>query len=484
MIFVLLGGNIMSEQNGTQATAKQRPATDGKEAWKSYWEARGQPWRTEPEIDIERQKYLEERRATTADIKQGIYPFKDIKLSRSDIEWLLATHENGLGPVDWSDESQREREGLDLRGADLRKANLSDLPLACTCWGLIWRRPSNETDEQREMAGVHLEGADFHNTSLEKSCLRGADLKKANLSRARLAQADLSRATLVDATLREADMRDVILISAHLERTRLTDAYLGQADLRGTHLEGAILHRANLEEADLRKAFFDSATSLDGIILMRGRDRCASLAGVHWGDVDLSLVNWKSIKVLGDEQKAHQPKTPDGEVKQRSWRVNEYRAAVRANRQLAIMLRDQGLGGEADYFAYRARVLYRLERWWQLWSKEQAQKPLSWVQLLVAWTLSILFDILAGYGYKPERSVFSYLVVIASFAIGYVIFGHLLPLQALVFSLTSFHGRGFSPGENITLDNPLTVLAAIEAVVGLIIEISIISTVTQRYFGK
>ena len=349
---------------------------------------------------------------------------------------------------------------------------------------MIWRRRSNETDEQREIAGAHLEGADFHDTSLERSCFRGADLKKANLSRAHLAQADLSRANLADATLREADMRDVILIRAHLEGALLSDAYLGGTDLRGTHLEGAILHRANLEGADLRNAFLDSATSLDGIILSKRRDGCASLAGVHWGDVDLSVVDWKSIKVLGDAQKAHQPKIPHGKVKQKSERVNEYRAAVRANRQLATMLRDQGLGGYADYFAYRARVLSRMERWWLLWSREHTQKPLSWIQLLVSWMLSTLFDILAGYGYKPERTVFWYLVVITSFATAYVIFGHLLPLQALVFSLTSFHGRGFSAGEKITLDNPLTVLAAMEAVVGLIIEISLISTVTQRYFGK
>jgi len=52
--------------------------------------------------------------------------------------------------------------------------------------------------------------------------------------------------------------------------------------------------------------------------------------------------------------------------------------------------------------------------------------------------------------------------------------------------LTSFHGRGFFPGlENkASLDNPLVVLAAFEAVVGLFIEISFIATFTQRFFGK
>ena len=111
----------MSEQDGTQVPTKprrsrpastqkttlQRPANDDKKGWKVYWKAQGQPWRTEPEIDVERQKYLDERRSIMPDIKQGVYPFKNIKLSRADVEWLLATHEKGRGPIDWSNQSQR-----------------------------------------------------------------------------------------------------------------------------------------------------------------------------------------------------------------------------------------------------------------------------------------------------------------------------------------------------------------------------------------
>ena len=123
----------MNEQDGTQSSSLQHPTSNKPEVWKAYWKKQGQSWRTEPEIDVERQKYLAARRGVTPDIGQGIYPFSDIKLSRVDIEWLLETHENGRGPVDWSDEHQREREGLDLRGADL-----GDLPLAGICGGLTW----------------------------------------------------------------------------------------------------------------------------------------------------------------------------------------------------------------------------------------------------------------------------------------------------------------------------------------------------------
>src|SRR5258706_12608495 len=118
------------KQNTTQALNLACPANDDKEAWRAYWKTQGQPWRTESEIDAKRQKYLAGRRVIVTEFEKGIYPFKNIKLSRADIEWLLATHENGRGYVDWSDESQRNRKGLDLRGADLRQVDLSELPLA------------------------------------------------------------------------------------------------------------------------------------------------------------------------------------------------------------------------------------------------------------------------------------------------------------------------------------------------------------------
>ena len=90
---------------------------------------------------------------------------------------------------------------------------------------------------------------------------------------------------------------------------------------------------------------------------------------------------------------------------------------------------------------------------------------------------------LAGYGYKPGRSVIIYLLVIAGFTFCYAMLGHLTPLEALIFSVTSFHGRGFLPGP-FTLASPVTALAAFEAVLGLFIEISFIATFTQRFFGR
>src|SRR5205807_6193669 len=97
-------------------------------------------------------------------------------------------------------------------------------------------------------------------------------------------------------------------------------------------------------------------------------------------------------------------------------------------------------------------------------------------------------DILAGYGYKPERSVFAYIVIILAFMGLYLLNAHLVAPhlrwdEALVLSVSSFHGRGFF-SQDISLGDTYARLAAAEAVVGLFIEISFIATFTQRFFGR
>ena len=130
---------MTSEEKDLQVSLPPCPTTSDSTAWKAYWKAQGLHWRTEPEIDVERQKYLTERRRIIPNLEQGIYPFKDIKLSRADVEWLLATHENGRGPVDWHDEIQWKREGLDLRGSDLQQVDLHGSSASTSnrgVWGL------------------------------------------------------------------------------------------------------------------------------------------------------------------------------------------------------------------------------------------------------------------------------------------------------------------------------------------------------------
>ena len=141
----------MGEQSNTPVSMLQRPTNDDKDPWQAYWQAQGQSWRTEPEIDIKQQKYLAKQRSNPPDIEQGVYPFKDIKLNRADVEWLLATY----GFIDFHGarcsfhRKHNGLNGLDLRGAILCRA--------------------------------HMKGANLTGAYLSGTDLREAELERANL---------------------------------------------------------------------------------------------------------------------------------------------------------------------------------------------------------------------------------------------------------------------------------------------------------------
>jgi len=213
-------------QRDVQASLPQRPANDDKEGWKAYWKKLGQPWRLEPEIEAQRQKYFMERRSIIPDIEKSIYPFSGIKLCRADMEWLLTTHDNGLGPVNWDDEGQRNRRGLDLRGADLSHVDLSNLPLARMLSGLIWDEQPMKTDKEPGRVVVQMAGANLSGAHLEQAYLSGACLTGANLSKARLTEANLICANLAGADLSDADLEKAQLGYAHLEEAQLLRANL------------------------------------------------------------------------------------------------------------------------------------------------------------------------------------------------------------------------------------------------------------------
>ena len=436
------------------------------------------PWCTEPEIDLERQALLARCLAIEPDVKKEIYPLKGIKLSRADLEWLLLTHEHGQGPVDWYGNSQRTRKGLDVRGADLRHVNLCNLPLARLYGGLSREEWQRTTLKQRDMASVHLEGADLSGAHLEGAILEGAYLNGATLRGTFLQGAFLFR----------ADLRNTYLRGVHLER----------ASLRGTRLEGAYLPNAHLQGADLRNAFFDGASNIEEITLSDEKLGAAIIADISWSNANLAVVDWTNVTRLGDEAKAHQRQTGQGFTKNRAKQLEDYRAAVRATRQLANAMRAQGMNEEAIPFAYRAQVLQRKVLWRQvLWgeaelsrqgisatsSPQQLQGLWRRFRKFVALSFSFFLDAIAGYGYRPGRTAFIYLIVLAAFTVCYSAIGHLALPEALIFSVTSFHGRGFLAGP-FMLGSPITALAALEAVIGLFIEISFIATFTQRFFGR
>ncbi len=582
----------MSEQEN-QTTMHQRPTTDDRAEWKAFWAAQGMPWRTEPEIDEERQQYLTERRNVQGDIARNICPFRDrntsIKLTRADVEWLLATHEDGRGPVIWDDVSQSEREGVDLGGADLSGTQLEGLPLTASLLYYALIEDANLSNAHLERAelfkarlagarlekvhaeyarlteahlerasvsegnfdhasliGTHLEGTELREIRLSDAELYAAHLEGANMVKAHLERANLIEAHLEDARLDRAHLEGANLSTAHFEAARLLEAHLESifadevhlegAWLFGAHLEGAYLAKAHLEgkrvstedveqvrpwamphfhrfvevlpPADMRQAYLDSATNLKGVTFGNHEFGFVQVVDVHWGGTNLSVVDWSQGKqpyrpwwlklalriripiresfiasalvyrghgvTVGEERIAKESRKGDGNEKENETRLSDYQAAVRANRQLATSLRDQGLNEDADRFAYSARLLQR-----QVLGRQR--------RYLSALGSSIL-DLIAGYGYKPMRSVAAYIVIILAFAGAYLLNAqfaapHLTWDEALVLSISAFHGRGFFT-TGISLGDTLARLAAGEAIIGLLIEITFIATFTQRFFAR
>jgi Pentapeptide repeats (8 copies) len=264
------------------------------------------------------------------------------------------------------------------------------------------------------------------------------------------------------------------LSGAHLENATLSGAHLKETSLIDAHLEGAHLLATHLEGAYLLRGFLNAESELNGITLYNSEVGAVSLGDVRWGDVNLAVVDWSTLPTLGDEFMSQKLKFNSRMRPFRETYLESLQLATRAYRQLAVVLRNQGLNEEAARFAYRGQLM---------------QRKVFWSQGKVGqYLFSLFLDLLAGYGYKPERSFITYLIVISAFAVTYYLLGRtvgpvLSPLGSVVFSMTSFHGRGFFPG-GIGLDDPLTVVAATEAFVGLLIEVTFIATLTQRLFGK
>jgi uncharacterized protein YjbI with pentapeptide repeats len=418
-----------------------------------YWAERGQPWRTEPEIGEDRQAELSARRAIIPNVARGEYPFKGVRLERADIEWLLATHEDGRGPIDPNDETQRDRVGLDLRGADLSHARLSHLPLARTAGDATRPIVQDLTQEQRRMAAIDLRGADLVDAHLESSCLDYADM----------AHADLHGCHLEGASLWEVNLREANCDGVHLERADLWNAHLQGAFLYRAYLQGARLHEADLAGVHLNNLHL---TDEDGVGPM--------LADIDWEGVNLSVVHWSGIRVLGDDRPALQPEL-DGREKDRARRVQEFKSAIRANQQLALALQAQGMTDDANRFFYRSRVLAR-----KLLAFQGKRRAASYL-------VSLLLAGLTGYGYRMGRMVVAYVALISFYAALYYAFGqgtasHFGLREAVVLSITAFHGRVFSAP--FTPNSPQSVVTAAEAISGFLFEGLFIAMLAQRVFGR
>jgi uncharacterized protein YjbI with pentapeptide repeats len=286
------------------------------------------------------ERQAELRAAYEANVAAGKAPYEGVHIrTRGELQWVMRERKWTGG--DYTFLAGYDR--ADLTGADLRGATLSGTDLGFAT-----------------LTGARLDGADLTSADLWQATLTGARLWQATLRGANLFQATLRGATLGEANLTGANLRGADLTGADLREATLTGAHLDGAtltgaDLREATLTGTDLRKATLTGADLRAARMDATTDLREATL----DSRTQLADVGWNGVPVTRLNWEDVATLGDVFVAQQPKDDAGKKKDMATRLREYQDAVMANRQVATVLRDQGLNEHADRFAYRAQVLQR-----------------------------------------------------------------------------------------------------------------------------
>ena len=421
-----------------------------------------------------------------------------------------------------------------LEGAQLEEAFLRDMQFQ----GALL---SGAHMQRAILEQANLQGAALEETNLEGASFLRADLKQAYLFKARIQGANLFQARLSGACLREAFMdADTNLAEAILDqRIEVADTRWNGVSL--SRIEwGSVTHLGDEEVArQLRETLpdekgdsirvqkqrtqriseFQSAIRANRQLAFALRsqgmneiaDRFAYRAQVLsrellWLETGLPTPGFKQyLAHLKDESLPNLRKQPqqlhfwhiwqDSGPTHRQQQQKDWRCLRILNPTTwPAWLWHRPLWEWGLFVLVLGLVLgFSLSHWW---SGLVAVLGLSLVLLilrqphgrkLLSYLFALMLGVLAGYGYRPGRALGWYLVVISGFALVYAALGH-LPVfpDALVLSLTSFHGRGFFPGLGTTpsLHNPLVVSAALEAVIGLFIEISFIATFTQRFFGR
>ena len=201
--------------------------------------------------------------------------------------------------------------GADLNDANLAYANLSGANLSGTdltdayLWGInlanVRLDKNTKIDEQSkliwEIVNHPKQERDLSKMSLEEVNLRGADLRNADLTDTNLTNGSLKNADLRGANLTNAHLNNVNLIGVKLDENTIIDEKwkfvweivnhpqsqrdLKKTDLSYANLAGVDLRNANLRETDL------SYANLAG----------ADLSGADLRDADLYGVNLTSFQL-------------------------------------------------------------------------------------------------------------------------------------------------------------------------------------------
>jgi hypothetical protein len=308
-----------------------------------------------------------------------------------------------------------------------------------------WYGTSKEVRERNRRAVIDLSFADMRRINL-----RGSSFFLSNFTGSLLDFADLSDCNFYGGNFS----------GAYLNGTDFTESNLQIVNLSGANFLDTCLAGADLDEA-----------RLNGQTRLRGPkvDKHTRFGDIVLNDALVTLIDWSKIDTLGDEDYIRLAKT-------RNDKILALHKAIRAYRAFASALSSQGFKPEASRFRLRGQKLER--------------KLFLMQHHIMRWLFAAILNAMSGTGERPVRALATYCLTLATFAIIYYEVTHALLSgissltwsEALVLSITSFHGRGFFPG-NILLGDWVARIAALEAMIGLFIEIVFIATFSRRFLS-
>lgn len=172
-----------------------------------------------------------------------------------------------------------------LRNANLRDANISNLPL----------RGANLSN--MDFRGADLSGIDLQFANLSESTLRDSNMQGTNLTRADLRRADVRRTNLTNATLDATNFSEAFLRGANLSDQSLKDSNFIGANLREAILTGIDFHDATLQNTNLRDSHL-SDSDLEGAILSRSDLRNADFSKAILREAEIIMADARGATFL------------------------------------------------------------------------------------------------------------------------------------------------------------------------------------------
>jgi uncharacterized protein YjbI with pentapeptide repeats len=268
----------------------------------------------------------------------------------------------------------------------------------------------------------------------------------------------------------KACFRDVTFgADASFERATFGD----RADFTGSTLERVSFADAIIAGIRLSGVRFSYQASLQGARLFTAKvgseERPPLLGDVRWNGAQITgVADWDYAKHprLGEDPAERSIVSMLGESDPLTEPAYRLDAAIRAYRQVSVLLEEQGMNEIAWEFDYRAAELSRRKQ-------GIAAKFASW-----------LLQVTTGYGHRFWRVLITYAAAVTLFGVIYGASGMTSWAKAFPASVLAFHGRGIVSSSLRFTGTPGLVVPAVEAVVGLFVEAAVVAVVIRRMFPR